>query len=780
MHRIPFDKYITVALRTPEVRSKLAEKVEALGITPDKPRDQQRYLSAFGKLKLPNRVRRLNGRHTTRTLIVVGSGLGNLVNTLPYLSYMRRAHPETELWLFVSKSSVMFADLFIYCNDIDILVIDESNLHGIQFDVAIYQVGSDFSFLPINAKQVYYLNYAWNYNLEGRHIPESALYLRAYLATCNLRNEPSDIHPIIHLPVGKRKISRRKRRFIVGISDPIKGSYWGKRAYPHIRVLSDLLIDAGITVYSLGLPKEAIPNAENKCSNDLLETIKNLQKIDAFIAADSGLCHLADAIGIPTIQIFGPTAVTKNAVAGHNSWIVAGTPPCAPCQFRADILYCKSPVCLSDIDPSTIYDLLTTILNGSSWGGWQKNAQLSVFNARDLNSLQRHDSLQLYASNRSDYHNSPKKSKIVKQLTQRPYFDPLINNLNTDRDHIISEYHAWPDRDDIALVQQLPTRRATPISSDRPANSPSQSPRNWVPLSDYHGYVDQVCEVQNSSLIDRIRNSDLPTLRNRFTDLVSRYGFSVPAKRRCASINIRRAVWITLSDRLPLEDAAMQQKIVELSNENYSQLRISFGKPFSVQVSKKVNNLVDVLMPFEGLAIIDSFYSPLREVADLLFTTFNLPSLNQNTEKWSILSNHWIAIRPEHIDVAVTPLRLHNVPESCYDISSVQSDYKYNLHRPQSDFAFINHAGLYGCMLVAQAAHNFPERKFTLIGEPFYSIAAKNFYVGSVENAKNAYVICHGQVHNDRWISVDDRSDPKRLHDDTRLLLNRLNLRAHR
>jgi heptosyltransferase-2 len=60
-----------------------------------------------------------------------------------------------------------------------------------------------------------------------------------------------------------------------------------------------------------------------------------LSELDAFVGADSGPAHVAAAVGVPTVTLFGPTDPRATAPSGPRPRVLWGRPPCAPC-FRSE------------------------------------------------------------------------------------------------------------------------------------------------------------------------------------------------------------------------------------------------------------------------------------------------------------------------------------------------------------------------------------------------------------------------------------------------------------
>jgi heptosyltransferase II len=64
---------------------------------------------------------------------------------------------------------------------------------------------------------------------------------------------------------------------------------------------------------------------------NLKEAIALIASCDLFLSNDSGLMHIAGALGIPTVAIFGSTNPAATSPIGKNSVVVHHDVPCGPC-----------------------------------------------------------------------------------------------------------------------------------------------------------------------------------------------------------------------------------------------------------------------------------------------------------------------------------------------------------------------------------------------------------------------------------------------------------------
>lgn len=86
-----------------------------------------------------------------------------------------------------------------------------------------------------------------------------------------------------------------------------------------------------------------------------------LARSAGFVGNDSGATHLAAALGVPTVAIFGSTNPVRTAPQGSRCQVVYDPPPCSPCLQRT----CRwgHYECLRRITPEVVFRTLERIAN---------------------------------------------------------------------------------------------------------------------------------------------------------------------------------------------------------------------------------------------------------------------------------------------------------------------------------------------------------------------------------------------------------------------------------
>ncbi len=141
--------------------------------------------------------------------------------------------------------------------------------------------------------------------------------------------------------------------------------------------ICDKLIEMGHRVALFGGPEEMILTKEVRSHmkhdvyvdysgmTTLPGVISLINICNFFFTNDSGLMHIASALRIPTVAIFGPTDFIKNRPYNKPYWIITKGLKCSPCyHFRRIICTNKhSFACLDTLSVEEVFTILKEKIN---------------------------------------------------------------------------------------------------------------------------------------------------------------------------------------------------------------------------------------------------------------------------------------------------------------------------------------------------------------------------------------------------------------------------------
>jgi ADP-heptose:LPS heptosyltransferase len=94
----------------------------------------------------------------------------------------------------------------------------------------------------------------------------------------------------------------------------------------------------------------------------LRQTASVLAAAGAVVANDSGLGHIAAAVGVPTVLLFGPTPDVALGRFPPNVMVLRSDLACAPCWFGARFKACGGRIdCLDRLTPARVAEAVTAM-----------------------------------------------------------------------------------------------------------------------------------------------------------------------------------------------------------------------------------------------------------------------------------------------------------------------------------------------------------------------------------------------------------------------------------
>lgn len=98
----------------------------------------------------------------------------------------------------------------------------------------------------------------------------------------------------------------------------------------------------------------------------LNEVIRLIDGCHYFICTDSGLGHVANALGKPTLAIFGPANSSRARPYGAGNVVVRKGLPCSPCYVsRGQKIECDDVSCLRDLGVDEVFEGFKRLMAGN-------------------------------------------------------------------------------------------------------------------------------------------------------------------------------------------------------------------------------------------------------------------------------------------------------------------------------------------------------------------------------------------------------------------------------
>jgi heptosyltransferase II len=173
--------------------------------------------------------------------------------------------------------------------------------------------------------------------------------------------------PVPQLQVPAEQIDRWRRINAPGENPAVAlapGSVGASKRWPYYAEAARRLAASGLEVWVVGGPGEKAfateivaaggPGVRDMTGNDLRHGILAMAAAKLAISNDSGLMHIAAALGTPTMGIFGPTSPYLWAPLNGLAATVQTTtpPPCEPCQRTVCTMYdhaCMRTILAADV-----------------------------------------------------------------------------------------------------------------------------------------------------------------------------------------------------------------------------------------------------------------------------------------------------------------------------------------------------------------------------------------------------------------------------------------------
>lgn len=336
-----------------------------------------------------------------RILIKAVNWLGDLVMSLPAMRAVRRAFPEAHLAVLIKKELTSFFDGANWIDEVIPYAVG-SGLGGLndrfkivgeirsrRFDLAVLMPNSFESALWVTAAGIpRRAGYALDKRgamLTHKAVPSSraleghqVLYWLSMLhETLGIEGDADDhaISPAVsHMATMRDWLgSHRRRPEAPLIAIAPAAAYGPAKEWPAAKFAAviDAVADSlGAECVLVGAPSERAKCAEvaslsardpivSAGETSIGELIALLSICSAFVGNDSGCMHLAGALGVPTVAIFGSTNPIRTGPAKNKSRIIWHHLECSPCLART----CRFGHynCLREVEPKEALEALSAL-----------------------------------------------------------------------------------------------------------------------------------------------------------------------------------------------------------------------------------------------------------------------------------------------------------------------------------------------------------------------------------------------------------------------------------
>jgi ADP-heptose:LPS heptosyltransferase len=103
----------------------------------------------------------------------------------------------------------------------------------------------------------------------------------------------------------------------------------------------------------------------------LSESAALLERAEIYVGSDSGLAHLAAAVGTPAVTIFAPADPDRVCPYGYRDLVVQPPTPCTPCfQYPWNAphpkMLCREPMCITKVTVEMVMEKVRLALKKDS------------------------------------------------------------------------------------------------------------------------------------------------------------------------------------------------------------------------------------------------------------------------------------------------------------------------------------------------------------------------------------------------------------------------------
>jgi ADP-heptose:LPS heptosyltransferase len=99
------------------------------------------------------------------------------------------------------------------------------------------------------------------------------------------------------------------------------------------------------------------------------ELVALLARCDLFLGGDSGPLHVASALGIPSVSVYGPTDPALTGPLGPKARVLRAGADCSPCYDLGGAPECRREDlgCMAQVSAEEVFDAVQGV-GAARWG----------------------------------------------------------------------------------------------------------------------------------------------------------------------------------------------------------------------------------------------------------------------------------------------------------------------------------------------------------------------------------------------------------------------------
>lgn len=271
-------------------------------------------------------------------LVVTLSNIGDAVMTTPVLETLHRRYPDAVVDLVADRRS---AEVFAHCPYLGRIVIKEKrggwrgtlqlirSLRRTHYDLVVDLRTDGLAYLLRARRRLT----KWQAKARGPHAVEAHMAVLAALGDNDIPPTRIWLAPQLDAEASQRLQAPPGTRWLA--LGP--GANWEPKIWPlaHFRDLAERLQNDFDAIVLLGGPNDAercdflaralpVQTLNLAGRTTLLQAAAVLAHVRIFVGNDSGLGHIASAVGTPTLTLFGPGQPERYRPWGeHARWLVS-------------------------------------------------------------------------------------------------------------------------------------------------------------------------------------------------------------------------------------------------------------------------------------------------------------------------------------------------------------------------------------------------------------------------------------------------------------------------